>query len=489
MQRVISYLMDIRGEHLYNCKADLKSWGLCWEGRMNTYPVLNSVERKIVERLGDDVRRIAIFGCDDGRIARALRDRFREGNLQITGVEEDEELAKEASSSCDILLTKPLAEVRGTDFKQDLIPFDTVIYCDIEKHFSEPFSTLAHQKALVKEGGKVFFSFTNSQFVGNSAAVINSGLLFDFLGFQDLSVRHPMTFPIVGRLLSMLSYVPAYVFGVVSNHYATWQKEKEKAISLDRLEVKARNELEAFQLCAYLMLIEAENRRPEPEKEKPPQVQYQPLAIGDIRSVRYRYPRKYWKRLSDHFLALEEAGIPLPDVPDRSSEFVTGKVLILEPKPTSALVIGCSYGRLLKALRQKDAEIRLTGIDPAEGAIQAAKRYLKGEDVELRVHSPEEPLPFEDNAFDVVITNGLLSAVYPDCLEHLLGEIQRVSKKFAVHDEDMRRDDPRIMGYNLAEIYVKKGTKTTYEKDPTGSEPQQLQFVVAEVKSPHQNAT
>jgi len=449
---------------------------------MNTYPVLNSVERKVVERLGGDDRRIAIFGCDDGRLAKALRERFPEGNLQIVGVEEDEELAREASSSCDVLLAKPLPEVTIKDFKPDLIPFDALIYCDIEKHLSEPFLALSRQKALVKDGGKIFFSFMNSQFVGNSAALINSGLLFDFLGFQDLSPKHPITFPIAGRLLSMLACVPVYVFGVLSNHYFLWQKEKERPVSLDRLQVTVRSELEAFQLFAYLMLIEAQNRRAEPGKEKPPQVQYQPLAIGDIRSVRYRHPRKYWKRLSAHFIALEEAGIPLPEAPDENAEFVAGKILSLEPRPASALIVGCGYGRLLKALRRKDAEIRLVGIDPAEGAIRAAKRYLKGENVELKVHSPEEPLPFEDNTFDVVATAGLLSGVYPDCLEHLLREIQRVSKKFAVHDEDMRRDDPRIMGYNLAEIYVKRGVKTTYEKDPTGSEPQQLQFVIAEVK-------
>ena len=100
---------------------------------MNTYPVLNSVERKVVERIPEGSEKILIFGCDDGRLFTAIRKRFEGKPLFLAGVGEKPEVAEEARATCDQLLVRPVEGTSASDFDPDHLPFDVLIYADLRK--------------------------------------------------------------------------------------------------------------------------------------------------------------------------------------------------------------------------------------------------------------------------------------------------------------------------------------------------------------------
>ena len=116
-----------------------------------------------------------------------------------------------------------------------------------------------------------------------------------------------------------------------------------------------------------------------------------------------RYDDELWELVPD------EPGPPPPPV----AEFVRG----LRPAPR-ALDLGCGDGRLSALL---DVE-SLTVADVSLVALERARRRLPGARVvEL---SPDEPLPLEDGAFDLVLCAETIEHVRD--VQLLLSEIRRV---------------------------------------------------------------
>lgn len=115
-----------------------------------------------------------------------------------------------------------------------------------------------------------------------------------------------------------------------------------------------------------------------------------------------RFDDDLWELVSD-------AGPP----PDHLRRFVRGL-----PAVRDALDLGCGDGRLTKELRTD----RLTGADVSAVALARARgRLPQGEFVHL---APDEPLPFADTAFDLVLCAETLEHVRD--VQLLLSESRRV---------------------------------------------------------------
>ncbi|MFB6696194.1 class I SAM-dependent methyltransferase [Streptomyces virginiae] len=82
---------------------------------------------------------------------------------------------------------------------------------------------------------------------------------------------------------------------------------------------------------------------------------------------------------------------------------------------------GCGSGPLSAALRDRGAVV--TGIDVSAGMLALARRRL-GDDVALHVVDLNDPLPFDDEAFDDVV--GSLVLHYLQDWEPTLAELRRV---------------------------------------------------------------
>ncbi len=95
----------------------------------------------------------------------------------------------------------------------------------------------------------------------------------------------------------------------------------------------------------------------------------------------------------------------------------------LEWRGARVLDLGCAGGFLSEALARRGA--RVTGLDPAERAIAAARSHAAAEGLAIRYEvGSGEDMPFADAAFDAVVCVDVLEHVAD--LDAVLGEVHRV---------------------------------------------------------------
>jgi len=96
------------------------------------------------------------------------------------------------------------------------------------------------------------------------------------------------------------------------------------------------------------------------------------------------------------------------------------------PRSASFLEVGCNVGNQLLLL-QAQGYTQLTGIELQSYALAGARSRLKN--VALQQGSALA-LPFEDQAFDVVFTSGVLIHIAPDDLPRAMSEIHRCARHY-----------------------------------------------------------
>ena len=89
----------------------------------------------------------------------------------------------------------------------------------------------------------------------------------------------------------------------------------------------------------------------------------------------------------------------------------------------AVLDLGCAGGFMAEALDDRGA--RVTGVDPAERAIRAARAHAAGRQIRYHV-GIGEALPYPDQTFDAVVCVDVLEHVAD--LGRVVGEISRVLK-------------------------------------------------------------
>ena len=107
----------------------------------------------------------------------------------------------------------------------------------------------------------------------------------------------------------------------------------------------------------------------------------------------------------------------VPEEPGPPPEHLAAFVRSL-PASGAVLDLGCGDGRLTAEL----GAARVTGADVSEVALARARRRLPG--AELALLRPDEPLPFEDSSFDLVLCAETLEHVRD--VQLLLSEARRV---------------------------------------------------------------
>lgn len=128
-------------------------------------------------------------------------------------------------------------------------------------------------------------------------------------------------------------------------------------------------------------------------------------------SIRGAYDR--WAQVYDH-----DAN-PLPALEEPQVRQAVG-----DPRGLRVLDLGCGTGR--HALWLAAAGATVTAVDFSEGMLAEARRKLEPIGVRLLVHDLQEPLPFPDAAFDLVVS-GLVLEHLRDLLA-FFGETHRVTR-------------------------------------------------------------
>lgn len=102
------------------------------------------------------------------------------------------------------------------------------------------------------------------------------------------------------------------------------------------------------------------------------------------------------------------------------------------------LDVGCGKGYLLFELQQLQPELELQGFDISVHGLECRHPDFKGE---MFRHRAQDPFPFDDNAFDLVISLGCLHNLRIFELKDSLSEIERIGKQKYIMVESYRDEN------------------------------------------------
>ncbi len=107
------------------------------------------------------------------------------------------------------------------------------------------------------------------------------------------------------------------------------------------------------------------------------------------------------------------------------------------------LEVGCNVGAQLAILQSVNPALDLFGIEPQTFALERARAAHAN--IDFR-QGTAYALPFADDYFDVVMTNGVLIHIAPADLPDALAEIHRTSKRY-IFGHEYFAPEPREISY------------------------------------------
>ncbi|MEP3636141.1 MAG: bifunctional 2-polyprenyl-6-hydroxyphenol methylase/3-demethylubiquinol 3-O-methyltransferase UbiG [Paracoccaceae bacterium] len=128
----------------------------------------------------------------------------------------------------------------------------------------------------------------------------------------------------------------------------------------------------------------------------------------------------------------------------------------------TVLDLGCAGGFMAEALAQKGAHV--SGIDPAQDAIDAAKSHAKISNLDITYDvGVGEQMPYAENTFDIVVCVDVLEHVRD--LNAVLAEVARVLKPggLFLYDTINRNPIARLATITIAEDIMRLLPKGTHD--------------------------
>jgi len=108
------------------------------------------------------------------------------------------------------------------------------------------------------------------------------------------------------------------------------------------------------------------------------------------------------------------------------------------PEKAKILDVGCGKAFLLYELKKLLPQAEVFGFDISEYALQNSKEEVKGN---LSIHQAQDPYPYQDNTFDLVLSLTTLHNLAIFNLKNALQEIERVGKNKYVLVESYRNEE------------------------------------------------
>ncbi|HEU4520796.1 MAG TPA: class I SAM-dependent methyltransferase [Thermoanaerobaculia bacterium] len=112
------------------------------------------VREDLLARIPTDARSILEFGCGEGSLGRALKQRQK---CRVAGIELDPEAAAMAKKNIDVVYQGDATEIIAILNEQ----FDWIIGGDIVEHLADPWSFLADLRRVATPGGHLLLSLPN----------------------------------------------------------------------------------------------------------------------------------------------------------------------------------------------------------------------------------------------------------------------------------------------------------------------------------------
>jgi len=108
---------------------------------------------------------------------------------------------------------------------------------------------------------------------------------------------------------------------------------------------------------------------------------------------------------------------------------------------SSLLDVGCGKGYLLYEIKLLIPRIRVVGFDISKHGLEDSKKEIRND---LFIHRAQDPFPFEDNEFDLVISLGCFHNLRIFELETALTETERVGKQGYIMLESYRNEQEQF---------------------------------------------
>jgi SAM-dependent methyltransferase len=191
------------------------------------------------------------------------------------------------------------------------------------------------------------------------------------------------------------------------------------------------------------------------------------------RRLVYGAPRDYWTLRGGDDYFREQEGQPARGA---RADWLADRVASYRPE--SILEIGCGYGKQLRALRRR-LGVPMVGLDFSPTQLAQARAYLDGLSGIDLVLGTGTRLPFDDGAFDLVLTSAVILHNPPPAAERIRCEVLRVARRYAAHNEDIDTSYNRY-GYDTAAWYGAAGIMLAESGPiPIDPDPASTQFCVA----------
>ncbi len=435
----------------------------------NSPPILNALEEKIIELVNDDVKHVAIVGAGDGRLARSLQDKYGK-KVKLSLVEPQAKLhtylddfKNLGSDPWDLSWYEKRVKANG--------PFDSLIFYQIHNYWKGNLSSLQSILSMLNEGGHGWITFLN----GLSRKALEHFLPPKIASYSRL--MHPIRTASMTDYASWSSYLVTInalidaVWGLLDKDAFDICQEKklpseENPLNWDMngLQLKVQTFADAYLWGASFLGLKfhidkkSENGIGTPQfsgtSYSPPLFQalldpYPETAIVNDEAFSTKIEVEKWNNRPDD--KLNPLGdFLLQQIDDHS-------------KIKKVLILGASWGKDLILFKKTKPDWEITGIEDAHYKVEAAKNLTGDENPKIQFFNPEEPLPFEDQTFDITISLGYFSKIHAPLARVVVKDLLRVTRGSIYHLEDARGPEfsLKLIQYSLSSIYQELSHEST----------------------------
>lgn len=429
---------------------------------LNSPVGLNLVDSYIMKELPKWVTSGVVVNAGDGRMADALRAEF--GGIKVYNVETREGL-RNCIEDKDHLGKDPWDYKWYESIAKKEGGFDFIIFENIHEYWRNELYQLQQIFQLLRPDGIGFLNFYNS----NSIVELGRNIPPFETGLERLA--NPMSSWANMDLTSWMIYLSD--IGLVVNRiwgmlgaeafmYCERGGKGEEKWKVQNLELPVKDIGDAFKLGAPVICLGF-------KKVNPKGGIVQPEFVGVtynasmFQAILFPYAELMNKEV-DLFKAKLEIDQKVYEEEGESKIFLDYYMQLIDEFEDikKVLVVGCDWGADLLALKKLKPKWEIIGADPSAEVIQEGRAIMDEHKIKTVAYGKGGKLPFDDGAFDIVISLGHFSKIYHDFAVVLASEMLRVTKKGIVHFEDSRGPDVSmaLKLYSIPTIYEKLGHTT-----------------------------
>ena len=433
---------------------------------LNAIAGLNPLEQFIVQSIPDTARHVAVVRAGDGRLARAVRATLS-ADAEVCVVESRPELhaylddfdAAQVSTGYELDPSWYQAKVaeRG-------LPFDWIIFYNLHEYWGGHTASFYQILQTLAPKGSCWVNYLNATCVPILQKRLASGSHGSLQLGDPLNAAPQFDLGAWAAFLNTSGFLLEQLWGALEPVSYAFLGNKAKTpteLRLGNLALPVANATDAFALGGMVHALQF-RRRQEIELERQPRVNACQLNGLTVQSFLLPYP-DLDEQQQNHFQTLREIAAWQSENHPPFSPTMTAFLgeLARLGDVQRVLYVGSGWGRDLLLLSQWKTDWEWTGIESDAFAVEQGSHALASEALNLHHFDPAAPLPFEDGAFDLVITTGYFSRIHLPLARQLLPELIRVASKHLCHLEDSRGPDLSIYTklVPLPMLYQQSGRK------------------------------